>query len=177
MKGSRNKPPQSCSVSEYPPGRLHDPSRTRARTHTHTHTHTQTCSQIHTRALRYTCTLPQTHAGINTCKQTGAHLYAHMHAETHAHSHTCTLANNVHTGTRAHAPAFTERFSPGRAKGERNLPSTGSMHPASSARRVEELPNEGTSCFLTPQLRQLSNSPFSLPRFNLLPRNSLSAKS
>ena len=107
MKGSRNKPPQPCSVSEYPPRRLHDPSRTRARTHTHTHTHTQTCSQIHTRALRYTCTLPQTHAGINTCKQTGAHLYAHMHAETHAHSHTCTLANNVHTGTRAHQPPLS----------------------------------------------------------------------
>ena len=110
MKGSRNRPPQPSSASECPPRRLHDPSRTRARVHTHTHT--QTCSQTHTRALRYTCTLPQTHAAINTCKQTRAHLCPHARRNTcaFAHMHTCKQCAHRH----ASASASTERFSPGR---------------------------------------------------------------
>lgn len=131
------------------------------------------------REIKYTGTLARhMHTCINTRKQTCAHLHAPRCTRTF--TDTCTRANNVHTRTRSAPASSLKFFSPGKIRGDEKSPPSPVWRYAPRFQSTQGrgvAPRGDLVSFLTPQLRQLSNSPFNLPRFNLLPRNSLSAKS
>lgn len=107
---------------------------------------------------------------------------------THTRRYACTFPDAftfadtyMHMCTRS-APAISLIFfSPGKTRGDAKSPLTtpgwryASEFQYSQGRGVA--PCGDLVSFLIPQSRQLSNYPFNLPRFNLLPRNSYSAKS